>query len=231
MKYLFILFFLMISSAAFSQKEYLVKHTNDQLLIDGKGNEATWKQAVELTDFDYHWREEAAPKTSFRALWDGEYLYFLYEVEDHTIYLKNDATFDEEMHAVNSDRIEIFFKSKNIAEPYYALEMDAEARIFDSKGIFGQKVDREWDWPKDQLILKSSMNDQGYTVEGRFSLSSIQNLGLRYDDLIHAGLYRGEYIPTEDDKPTIKWISWVKADSPRPNFHLPSSFGLLRLEE
>ena len=192
-----------------------------------------WGKAIELTEFVYHWRAEKAPKTSFRGLWDEAYFYFLYVVNDDGVYLVEDASLDEEKQAVNSDRIEIFFRSADLSLPYYALEMDAKARTFDSKGTFQKRiaVDWLWDWPEGHLILKSTIQENGYTVEGKISISSLKELSLLNDGYIHAGLYRGEYIPTNEEKPIIKWISWVKSDSPKPNFHLPSSFGVLKLEE
>lgn len=214
-----------------SQKEYFVAKTKGQLKVDGYGSDPVWSEARELTDFTYHWRNEIAPKTSFKALRDDQNLYFLYQVEDEEIILKKDSTVDEEHEAVDSDRIEIFFRSLDPSKPYYTLEMDALGRTLDAEGEFSIKNDHDWDWPKEEIIVRASMNDMGYVVEGSISLSSIKTLVGMEGNQLHAGLYRGEYVQLDGEKPSVKWISWVKPDSDTPNFHIPSSFGILKIEE
>lgn len=63
-----------------------------------------------------------------------------------------------------------------------------------------------------------------YNEETGMGFSGIQ---LNYSN---AGLYRGEYYHKEADKIAIKWISWVVGNTDKPNFHVPSSFGVLKLE-
>ncbi len=229
-------FFLAIVITSCNQKihtkEYVVKKIiSEPLTIDGQGSEEEWNQAENLTDFTYHWRDEIVPKTSFKALWDDQNLYFLYQVEDEEIILKNDSTVDEEHEAVGSDRVEIFFKSVHTSKPYYTLEMDALGRTLDAEGEFSIKNDHNWDWPKEDIVVKTSVYDRGYVVEGSISLSSIITLVGMKDNQLHAGLYRGEYVQSGSEKPQVKWISWVKPDSDTPNFHTSSSFGILRLEQ
>ena len=49
------------------------------------------------------------------------------------------------------------------------------------------------------------------------------------DNILKAGLYRGEYVTLPNGKIDTKWISWVMPDSEEPDFHIPSSFGILKL--
>ena len=211
---------------------YQVRKVDQQKIsIDGLGNEPAWERAVELTDFADHWSDEQVPSTSFKALWDDERIYFLYQVEDPQILLVEDSTRDVERQAVNSDRVEIFIRSSDVAKPYYALEMDALGRTFDSQGEFGEYIDWQWDWPAEDFNLKASIAGESYQVEGSLTLRSLRQLGLLVNGKLNAGLYRGEYIPSSTDKPRVRWISWVKPDSDKPNFHIPSSFGVLELTD
>ncbi|MEQ9289991.1 MAG: sugar-binding protein [Cyclobacteriaceae bacterium] len=227
-----ILFLLSSLNVVLAQQDYWVKYiAGAEVQVDGTDNDTAWDKATVLTDFVYPWQDEQAPATRFRGLWNNEYFYFLFQVEDGFIHLVDDASLDEEDQAVGSDRVEIFTKNPDNSQPYYSLEMDADGRLFDSKAIFDKKngIDRTWDWPEGHLVIQSSMDEKGYTVEGKISLASLKALGVLTDGVLHAGLYRGEYVAVKGTGIGVKWISWIIPDSTTPNFHIPSSFGVLRL--
>ena len=131
---------------------------------------------------------------------------------------------------VHSDRVELFFKGSSDKAPYYSLELDALGRILDTEGIFYKKVDFDWTWPDDGLEVKASIDKSGYWVEGRISFASLRTLGLYNDGILRTGLYRAEYVTQKDGVIRPQWISWVHPESETPNFHIPSSFGILKLE-
>ena len=231
MPYQFLIFFVMMNySSTMSTKSYSVhKVAPNQIHIDGTGSSLLWQKAPILSDFQYPWREELPPLTSFQALWDGEKLYLLYHAKDAEIITKIAGLGERDV--VDSDRVEIFFKKDDAMDPYYALELDALGRILDTEGRFYRKIDFHWNWPTNHLIVRASQNEVGYTVEVSITLASLKKLGLWQEgqDYLHAGLYRGEYIYNTPNKPIVKWISWVKPDSKTPDFHIPSSFGKLLL--
>lgn len=209
-------------------KTYEVKKIDRPVELSGRGTDPAWANAQELTDFTYPWREDQAPATRFKALWDGENLYFLYRASDPEIIAKTENGGEKDV--VQSDRVEIFFKSDDQMDPYYALEMDALGRVLDTEGHYYRNVDYTWQWPAGHLTLKAATDAEGYWVEGAISLASLRKLGMYRDDqLLKAGLYRGEYLTNEQGETEVRWISWVKPDSEKPDFHIPSSFGLLRL--
>ena len=209
---------------------YIVKKTDKDISITGMGTDKAWENANVLTAFVYPWEPVDIPATSFRGLWSDSHFYFLYHVEDDEIITpqRDRGEFD----AVESDRVEIFIKPDDETKPYYSLEMDALGRHFDSEGIFGVKIDSDWDWPKEDFVLKASKTEDGYIVEGSITLASLRDLGLYKDDgILNAGLYRGEYYRKTPDETAIKWISWVVTDTDKPNFHIPDSFGVLKLQD
>ena len=163
-------------------KKYQVKKTEQAIQITGNGSDPAWANAVELTDFTYPWREENAPKTSFKALWDKDKLYFLYWAEDSNIIAKQDSMGEQDV--VNSDRVEIFFKADDKMDPYYSLEMDALGRVLDTEGRYYRNVDFDWTWPDGELILKAVIEDNGYWVEGSISFNSLQQLGVYKENKI-----------------------------------------------
>ncbi|MCB0628902.1 MAG: carbohydrate-binding family 9-like protein [Saprospiraceae bacterium] len=209
-------------------KHYQVQAVDRPPVLSGHGDDPLWEIAEVLTDFTYPWRKEKAPATEFRALWDGAWFYFRYRAADDTVISKQEGRGERDV--VNSDRVEIFFKSDDRMDPYYSLEMDALGRVLDTEGRFYRKVDFNWNWPEGHLKLIASIDDKGYWVEGAISLESLRQLGMYRDDhLLRTGLYRGEYQYAADGEVLVKWISWVIPDSEKPDFHIPSSFGILEL--
>ena len=209
-------------------KTYSVKKAKRPILITGKGTDKQWRKAKKLCDFPYPWRLEKAPKTAFKALYDETHFYFLYRATDPEIIQKSKGLGEKDV--VQSDRVELFFKGATDEVPYYSLELDALGRILDTEGYFREKVDLDWNWPTDGLEVKASINETGYWVEGCISFASLRALGLYHDDgILRTGLYRAEYVTQADGVVRPQWISWIHPDSDTPNFHIPSSFGILKL--
>jgi len=212
-------------------KTYRVNKIDDkELNVSGKGDSPLWKQAIELTDFKYPWETEEPPLTSFKALHNKEWLYCLYEVKDNNVnvYVKT----NDKSEVVHSDRVEIFFRKDDRMSPYYGLELDPLARILDYEAEYHRKFNDKWTWPAGQLIVKSNRTKDGYAVEIAIQKKSLLELGILKGNTIEAGLFRGncEEIDLDGDK-KIKWISWVKPASEKPDFHIPSAFGVLSLAD
>jgi hypothetical protein len=165
---------------------------------------------------------------TFRALWDDARFHFRFDVE--TPRALTYVHENNKIEVVDSDRVEIFFKSDDRLDPYYCLEMDPLGRILDYRASFYRKFEYEWQWPgNNQLQIHSNFTEQGYRVEGSITLASLNDLNLLNDNILQAGLFRGECLKVRDPDSAFAWISWVKPDSPRPDFHIPSSFGVIQL--
>ncbi len=69
------------------QPVYKVLRARDPIIVDGKMDEASWKNA-EVRSFNYFYRGDKPvekQKTKFRMLWDDENLYLFYECEDTSL--------------------------------------------------------------------------------------------------------------------------------------------------
>lgn len=208
------------------EENYYVRKTSKKIKINGKGSERAWKASNEMKAFVSPWSESTFGKTIFKALYDEKFLYFLFEVEDKDIIMNTGKKSDEE-NAVISDRVELFFTANEEMNPYVTLEMDALGRIFDAAGIKPGKVDRKWNWPEDGIELQSELSDNGYSVEGKLSLSSMQNIGLIKRDTILCGIMRAEYRRGQ----TEQWITWIDPELKNPQFHHPNIFGRMILQK
>jgi hypothetical protein len=212
-----------------SVKTYWVKKLHEDVVITGKGESSSWKNAVELTDFIYPWESETPTPTSFKALHSRDWLYLFYVVKDDNINVLVKS--NEKSEILSSDRVEIFFRKDKHMLPYYGLEIDPNGRVYDYMAEYQNKFTAKWSWPPGELIIKANKVRDGYSVEVAISKKSLRQLGLINGNKIEAGVYRGDCVEITDDNSKIKWISWVRPDSPTPNFHIPSSFGILVLED
>lgn len=207
----------------------VVKIDNNQLEINGKGNNPLWKKGMELTDFSSPWDDAPVKKIAFKALWDDENLYCCFEVADAEVYI--DTTDNTKSSINNSDRVELFFRSDSQLNPYYCLEMDPSPRLMDFKAKPNKEFDFNWNWPKNDISIKSYFHKGFFTVEIAISLSSLKQLGLLNDGTIETGIYRAKYNKQENASYQPTWITWVNPETETPNFHTPTSFGVLRLVE
>lgn len=209
-------------------KTYNIRRTTAEPILSGKGDDPQWKGAEVLTDFHFPWEKEKPYPTTFRALHDDKWVYFLFDVTDPAVHVEIKT--NNKMEVAASSRAEIFFKTDDRLDPYYCLEIDPNARVLDYEARHHRQFDVAWSWPKDHLLIKTDRRKDGYTVEFAITKTSLTQLGLLKNNSLQAGIFRADCTPNPGAEPDFKWISWVKPDSPTPDFHIPSSFGLLILD-
>lgn len=211
-------------------KKYKVRRIKPGLLkINGRMDDDSWCLTAALTDFYSPWNPMPVEKTEFRALWDGDYLYFGFTVFEKDVFTDYNKQGNEAIN--DSDRVELFFRQDIDMNPYYCLEMDTTCRVMDFKALPGKKFDFEWSWPKDGLELKSFRDKEKYQVEGRISIKSLDQLNLRNGNKIQVGIYRANYLETTRGHRDPQWICWVDPKTETPNFHIHSSFGTIILDQ
>lgn len=209
-------------------KIYSVVYASRPPLIDGRVDSAAWNQAVLMDDLLLHWDGIHAQKTRYRAVYDAGYFYFVFEVTDTNIVIRPDIR--EEMDVVWEDRVEMFFTPDRRFSRYYCLEIDPLGRALENSGSLGKKIDVSWQC-KD-CRFKGEIHPGGYVLEGSIPLSTLRDMGVfKEGKRMNAGVYRADFTATADPaSPDMKWISWVKSDSPTPNFHIPSSLGCFQFQ-
>ena len=210
-------------------KNYNVNRIEKNILqINGSGDHSFWNNAEILTDFISPWNDDMQlAKMEFRALWDTEYIFFCYTVYDTNLHIDRQ---DDSVDSIGeSDRVEVFFRTDAALNPYYCLEIDPTPRIMDFKASPKKKFDFDWNWPKNDLIVKSKIKDDCFIVEIAITIQSLKNFDLIKDNSIEAGIYRAKYTKQENNLFEPTWISWVNPNTETPNFHVPDSFGNLTL--
>jgi hypothetical protein len=211
-------------------KEYEVNLIEKkQLNISGNGDDTLWDSAMILTDFCSPWGTEKGLEITFKALWDREKLFFNFTVLDTEIHIEK---LHESFESIgNSDRVELFFRPDDTLNPYYCLEIDTSGRVMDFIAYPNKNFDFNWDWPKNNLVVKSTVNANSFTVEGSISIESLQSFNLIKNNTIEIGIFRAKYTKTQNEGIQPNWITWVNPNTDTPNFHIASSFGVFVLKE
>jgi hypothetical protein len=216
-----------------------------KIKIDGRADEAAWRQAAVEKHFVFPWKRGPAPKTEFRALCDETNFYFSFQARDADLVVLE--TLRDKEDEVFEDRVEMFLSLDDQMHDYFCLELDSRGRVLDYRASFYRQFDRKWKLAG--LESKAASLPGGYEVEGRIPLRSLTALGfplLRPGVKIRCGLFRAEFSHDLSGRPVVKqesihnlgrkldgpppieaWMSWVDPKTKEPDFHVPASLGWL----
>ena len=198
------------------------------ITVDGILDETAWEQANREVGFSFPWEDRPAPRTEFRAMFDRQALCFAFRVEDTDVVLARDYRSKEDV--VREDRAELFFALDAELSEYFCLEIDPLGRVLDYRASYYRQMDFSWSFPG--LEAAGRPVEGGYCVEGRIPWTAFQSLGFpapRPGLEIKFGIYRAEFRHAAGAEWAESWISWVDPQTAEPDFHVPGSFGRLRL--
>ncbi|MCL2641605.1 MAG: carbohydrate-binding family 9-like protein [Phycisphaerales bacterium] len=207
------------------------------VVIDGKLDEGVWGKCQLLDDFTLPWEEGvAAQRTEFRAFCDSEHFYFGFKAWEKTPVIVEAWSGKETL--VAEDRVEIYFSPDGTMANYYCLEIDMLGRVLDyqcsqdERGPAARRADRSWNC--EGLEVAATRGGEGddafYIVEGRIPLKTLRAWGMP-EDMMSVGLFRADLERGGDGKIVSHWITWVKANTEKANFHVASAFGLFKIQK
>lgn len=190
--------------------------------IDGKSDD--WNIPSAVCGLIAPWNGAVKDSTAFYVCHDEKHLYFLYKVSDTTLIYNSEKT---EASIGNSDRIEFFLSKDSEMKTYYCAEIDPQGKVMDYEAHHYRKFDGSWNF--NDLRVATYIGKDSYCVEGSLSLKSLKDLGIvSPKGEIRMGVYRADYFGNKDDQ--VIWYSWIIPESTEPDFHIPSSLSILRLE-
>ncbi len=146
--------------------------------IDGRADDAAWKDAPVLDRFVTGWARPAAAAgrtpTKARLLWNNDGIYFLCEMVDADLYAD---VKDQDGATWTNDVFELFFKPSVEKRAYYEFEVSANNTVLDmllpSRGSGGyarwgqaQKFHLKTAVTLDGTLNKWEDKDRGWTAEG-----------------------------------------------------------------
>ena len=161
---------------------YLIRRAQGPINLDGKANEASWKNAPMSANFtDAEGGRAVGAGTQARLLWDDQNLYAFIQVEDSDVYsqFKNrDDTLWKE------DVVELFIDADRNRRGYVELQVNPNNAHFDAwfPRNRGQKHHFEWNSKMKSAVVvhgtadNRSDRDRGWDVEIAIPLVDVKGM-------------------------------------------------------
>lgn len=212
---------------------HLIDRATQRITIDGILDETDWQRAAPVNRFLFPWWEAGEQETTqARLLWDDEALYVSFVAQDRHIW----ATYTNRDDPVSrDDAVEVFIApDPSQVFNYYNFEFNAIGTILDRSPLDGRSSNWNADGVAVAVTIDGTLNDDddtdiGWTTEIAIPFSSFEGYAVNLPpvpgDEWRLNLYRigGRTNP--------QFSVWSATLTDRPQYHVPSRFGLVRFSE
>ena len=191
-------------------------------VIDGKLDDAAWKNAQEITFLNTTDGSAATRKTTAKMCWDDKNIYIAYDMEDQcvwsTLTKRDDALYTE-------DVAEVFLNPSCDLTNYYEMEFSPKNVQFDSLIHYNNvKHSFSGDVSWTCVGLQSAVNvcDGKWTVEAAIPFESLNRQTPKPGERWRGNLYRIDYKPEP-----AEFQAWSPTLKKPAAFHVPDKFGTI----
>jgi len=213
-----------------------IRRAPSSITVDGKLDEPAWKKAQTITGFRFNWYTEGEKeKTVARLLWDNDNLYVGYYCHDRHI-----SGYVRERHGPVSrdDCVEVFI-SPNPEKPrnYYGFEINVIGTMLNF-------IRADWwtgglRWEPDGVVYRTSYHGLPKKDESPEDDHWILELLIPFRnfarDAAHTPPHPGDVwrlnLNRAGGKTNAQYSTWSPVKTPRPNFHVPESFGYVHFSK
>jgi len=194
-------------SDIFKPKEMEIKRLPSAPLIDGKIDEACWKQATRVSDFTaISTLAPATEKTTAYLGFDEGNLYVAFKCQESRMGKIKATDYGRDGQLWQNDSVEIFLDTNQDAKTYFHFIIDVSGNVYDSIGH-----DAKFNFP---VKAKTFKGKDFWSVEVSIPFASLA----RFSELKDTwGINLGR-----EEKPKREFSSWVFVGT---SFHNPSRFG------
>ena len=218
--------------AAWGQElpRYDVLRAGSPIVIDGRLDEAAWRQAPAVSDFHFNWW--TSEQTVAKLLWDDTRLYAGYFCHDKHI----SASVTKRHGPVSRDDcVEIFLSpNPDKIRNYYGFEINVIGTMLNF--IRADWRQGPFHWEPEGVEYRTSFHglpqksespeDTHWILELAIPWKNFErdaaNIPPRDGDLWRLNLNRAGGITN------AQYSTWSPVNTPKPNFHVPEAFGWVR---
>lgn len=214
---------------------YRIQRLEAPLTVDADWDKSAWAEADTLS-LEHHMGERPPhfPATRARLAWDREALYVIFRVDDR--YVR--AVAAAHQNRVCSDScVEFFFSpGADPAEGYFNIEMNCGGTLL----FHFQKMPRQGavNIPSGHIESMSIAHTMPFRVDPEikdpvawlveYKLPFFVLEGYRPIQRPEPGaVWRANFYKCADETSHPHWLTWAPVESPKPDFHVPASFGVL----
>ncbi|HUQ91513.1 MAG TPA: carbohydrate-binding family 9-like protein [Bryobacteraceae bacterium] len=227
------LFLMAIPMAAQTLPKYDIFRAPAPIRIDGKLDEAAWRQAPAVGDFHFNWwKDGAKEQTAAKLLWDDQNLYVGFYCHDKNI----SADVLERHGPVSRDDSAELFVSPNAAKlrNYYGFEINVIGTMLNFLRADWYKG--PFNWEPEGVQLRTSFHGLKGKQEAPDDDHWILELAIPFKnfekDAPHVPPRDGDTwrlnLNRAGGKTNAQYSTWSPVSTDRPNFHVPEAFGWVR---
>ncbi|NES06142.1 MAG: hypothetical protein F6K22_27055 [Okeania sp. SIO2F4] len=223
-----------LKTLAGSQPFYTILRTGTPIIIDGKLDEPPWTAAPDVGAFKFPWwKSGKQEQTVSKLLWDDNYLYVSFIVEDGHIWAEK----TERDSAVFQDDCVEVFTAPNPDQPltYFNIEMNVQEAFLDQfhRQSLEERTTEEWNGEgiKIATSIVGSLNndsdtDKYWILEAAIPFDNFaqvaKNTPPKPEEIWHLNLNR------LGGQTNLQYSQWSPSQTPKPQFHAPQDFGRVR---
>jgi len=221
-----------------ADKEYFVSKLKKPMKIDGNWNKSEWKKIETIKIENYMGTVSPfKPTVEAKMIYDTDNVYVIFRVKDK--FVKSTVT--EYNGNVSGDSCVEFFFAPDTDAPlkYFNLEINAGGTplIFYVSKPWTEFVKLEAPEIKQIEIAHSlpSVVDPEiaepvtWTIEYRIPLSMLKKFS-NVTNPAPGVIWKANFYKTGSRTSNPNYLTWNFVDNPKPNFHLPQFFGVLKFQ-
>ena len=216
-----------------------VKRLVDPPKGDADWNKSPWKDIPSELIQNYMGKKpDHLPKAEVKIAYDDTSIYVIFRVEDR--YVRAVAA-EHQDNVCTDSCVEFFFTpDPDVSKGYFNIEMNCGGTmLFHFQSI---------PWKKDKVVIpKSECNKIKcthslpriidpeieepiiWTVEYNIPISLLKKY-CKVTTPEEKSIWRANFYKCADKTSHPHWLTWSPIDLPKPNFHVPQSFGILEFE-
>ncbi len=220
-------------------RTYAVARLSGTLTIDANWDKPAWKAAAPL-ELTYYMGERPAhqPRVQAKLLYDDEALYVIFRVEDR--YVRAVAKQHQDPVCRDSCAEFFFAPGTDVSKGYFNIEMNCGGTML----FHFQVVPRKNQVPltPEELARVQIAHSLPKTVDPEITEPTTWTVEYRVPFDLLGKYYPGAKKPAPgvtwkanffkcgDNTSHPHWLTWSYVDRPKPDFHVPTSFGTLQFE-
>ncbi len=197
---------------------------------DGDLQKLAWRNAQPV-EFDHDWAgKERYPRAATRvaSLWTPAHVYFAFWCKHSGLNIFSGENPEIEKNGLwDRDVVEVFINPQpSRIQHYYEFEVAPNNLWVDLEIDLNNQPFNDMTWDSG-FSHATRIGDNLWTCEVRIPVAALCGEGklLRPENEWRVNFYRAD---GEGDNAVRRLLAWSPTRSPKPNFHVPSSFGFLR---
>jgi hypothetical protein len=204
--------------------------SDSDFVPDGDLEKLAWRKA-HFVEFDHDWAgKQHYPQaaTRVRSLWTPSHVYFAFWCNHSGLNVFPEDDPKEEKDGLwERDVVEIFINPRpRRVEHYYEFEVSPNNLWIDLEIDLNRRSFNDMTW-NSGFSHATWIDEKIWTCEIRIPVRALcgEDEGPSVHDEWRVNFYRAD---GEGDNTVRRLLAWSPTRSPKPNFHVPSSFGLFR---